>query len=49
MHRVVSLRLNPPNPSKIVEEYLNDPDIYQGNVKARTGNEILKVGVEHSA
>ena len=28
---------------QIVEEYLNDPEIYQGNVKARTGNEILKV------
>ena len=28
--------------TKLVEEYLNDPDIYQGNVKARTGNEILK-------
>lgn len=27
---------------KLVEEYINDPELYHGNVKARTGNEILK-------
>jgi hypothetical protein len=24
------------------QEYLDDPEIYQGSVKARSGNEILK-------
>jgi acylglycerol lipase len=31
----------------VVEEYLKDPMIYKGNVKANTGNEILNVCSNH--